>query len=458
MFPLAHAGQSLGLFVGLARSPDFFDHDNLTMLAEVARIVAASMYFTRLHDSVRAEHRRAELLQEFGFRCALATTPEDVCDAVLTVGGPVVGARTVGITLVTRRRERLSAHSRDIVLDEYRDFETPLSSTALLAQAIGRGEMVSAASREEIDRHFPGSAVANAAFVKSACAIPLTLGRRVVGSVGFAFESEGPISADQARTVQLVADQSAAALERVRLDEQRRAAIAQFQDSLVPAILPEVGHCDLAAHYRPAPEGLDLGGDWYDAFARPDGSVCLIVGDAAGKGVAAATTVGALRHIVRYFAFSCDDPGTALDATNDAFLLGMDLAPNIATVCLAIARADGSVQISSAGHLPPLRVGSTSAALLTGCVDPPIGLRGSARRSYTAHLAPGDTIVLYTDGLIERRREPLDLSLERLVDTGLALRGLSTQTSELVERLMKQLAHDAMDDVALLAATRVGSR
>jgi len=66
--------------------------------------------------------------------------------------------------------------------------------------------------------------------------------------------------------------------------------------------------------------------------------------------------------------------------------------------------------------------------------------------------------VLYTDGLIERRREPLDLSLERLVDTGLALRGLSTQTSELVERLMKQLAHDAMDDVALLAATRVGSR
>ena len=157
----------------------------------------------------------------------------------------------------------------------------------------------------------------------------------------------------------------------------------QFQASLLPASLPDAGHVELNARYRPAPEGIDIGGDWYDAFERPD----------------------------------------------------------------------GSVRISSAGHLPPRRVGRGSASLLTGCVDPPLRLGVPGRRSYAAQLAVGETIVLYTDGPIERRRGPLDRSLDRLVHAGQALGPRVRQANEIVARLMDDFAHDAKDDVAILAAT-----
>jgi serine phosphatase RsbU (regulator of sigma subunit) len=455
VFPLAHAAQPLGLLIASSREPDFFDEESVIMLVEAARIVAASLHFARLHELVRAEQGRAEVLQEFGFRCALATSPEEVCDAVLSVGGPVVGARTVGITLVRPHDDELQARIRDIARDEYEEFETSLGSTGLLAQAVRQNEMVSAATRQEIDRGFPGSGVANADYLRSAYAIPLRTGGRAVGSIGFAFEAESAMTESRLKAVRLVAEQSAAALDRVRLDEQRRMAFLEFQASLLPASLPETAHVDLAAQYSPAPQGIEVRGDWYDAFVRPDGSVCLVVGDAAGKGITAATTVGALRHIVRYFAHHTEDPGAALQAANEAFLLAMDVAPDMATVCVAVVYPSGSVRISLAGHPPPVNLGRTTAAFLTGCVDPPLGVHVNRRQSYAAQLAPGDTLLIYTDGLIERRREPLDQSLARLVATAIAVRGHAARTSDLVDELMRTLALDASDDALMVAATYI---
>jgi serine phosphatase RsbU (regulator of sigma subunit) len=186
--------------------------------------------------------------------------------------------------------------------------------------------------------------------------------------------------------------------------------------------------------------------------------VCLIIGDAAGKGVTAATTVSALRHVVRYFGHRLDDPGDALQAANEAFLLGFDRVPDIATICFVIVGPDGSVRISLAGHLPPLRIGASDASLLEGAVDPPIGLATTARRSFTAQLVPGDGLVLFTDGLVERRREPLDRALERLVGAGAAAPGADRSAAGVVDRLMQELAHDATDDVAILAVTFSGAR
>jgi hypothetical protein len=199
------------------------------------------------------------------------------------------------------------------------------------------------------------------------------------------------------------------------LKEEHRIAI-ELQRGLLPKRLPEIPGIELAAHYEAAGRGAEAGGDWYDAFALPHGRVGVVVGDVTGRGIAAASTMGQLRSVTRAFALAdaaSATPGEVLTRLNR---YQRALAEQtLFTVIYAIVDPDGgTVCWASAGHPPPLlRTAGCETRVLEGA-GPMIGITDRIYEDIEEAVCPGDSLILYSDGLVERRGEPLDVGLARL--------------------------------------------
>ena len=210
--------------------------------------------------------------------------------------------------------------------------------------------------------------------------------------------------------------------ERKEMEEKlSRAAAADhevaetLQRSLLPESLPAIDGVELEARYLPASRGAAIGGDWYDAIELDDGRVAVVVGDVVGHGLRAATVMGQLRNAFRAYALVETSPAQTLVRLNR--LLAKDGRDLMATaLCLAIDRDTGEVSFSSAGHPPPLVISNggevryleEGGSVPLGTADP------VAFRDATARLESGATLVLYTDGLVERRDTSLDDRLAQL--------------------------------------------
>ncbi|MER8187151.1 SpoIIE family protein phosphatase [Kitasatospora sp. NPDC094015] len=231
----------------------------------------------------------------------------------------------------------------------------------------------------------------------------------------------------------------------------RRTALILQRAQLTPT--PEVPGADLAARYQPASTTAEIGGDWYDAFFLPDGTLALAIGDIAGHDLTAATAMGQLRSMLRALAFNSNRPATPADilAQLDRVAEGLRVAPFVTIVHVHLAlRADGWHAVwASAGHPPPLLIPADGPArFLTGrrvdlplCVDPDV-----ARSTHRRILGAGDTLLLYTDGLVESPEAGLTEGMNRLAAAATAARHLPVE--ELCDELRR--VGDRRDDVALL--------
>ncbi|MEV4659192.1 SpoIIE family protein phosphatase [Micromonospora sp. NPDC049301] len=233
--------------------------------------------------------------------------------------------------------------------------------------------------------------------------------------------------------------------------EQRHVAEV-LQHSMLPR-LPVVPALELAARYQPAADRVEVGGDWYDAFVQPDGDLIAAIGDVAGHDIEAAATMGQLRNLVRGNAFGRPDTVAELMTHLDGAMRGLRL-PIAATATLVRIRPGRSgtreVTWCNAGHPPALLVRAGGAVdLLEATPEPLLGLaRPSRRTSRSTSLAVGDTLLLYTDGLIERRDRSIDDGLAELVAR---LAGTDTlPLDELCDLLLASIGHRE-DDTALLA-------
>jgi serine phosphatase RsbU (regulator of sigma subunit)/PAS domain-containing protein len=339
-----------------------------------------------------------------------------------------------------------------------------LTSTAPIVEALRSGRpMIVDDTRTAVGLGLPAGPVRDAFELlapQTSVALSLQARGRTVGALSiYRGADRPPADADDVATMREVADRVALALDNSRLYEQQRRLAEGLQRSLLTAP-PEPENAEIVVRYRPAVRAAEVGGDWYDAFLQPSGSVVVVIGDVVGHDTAAAAAMGQLRGMLRGIAYRDGaGPGAVLselDAAIDG--LGMD---TMATAAIArveqtdAERAAGTVRVrwSNAGHPPPLLIHldgtieelSTARAELMLGVDP-----GTSRTESTVTVAEGATLLLYTDGLVEGRDLSLDDGIARLrtVLAELVGRPLGGLCDEVVERLRPQ---GLEDDIALVA-------
>ncbi|GAA2518772.1 hypothetical protein Ahu01nite_075340 [Winogradskya humida] len=284
------------------------------------------------------------------------------------------------------------------------------------------------------------------------CAVlPLTAGGKVLGTLALRMAPGRRTAAAEAAFLSDLADRAGLALENARLYEQERAIARTLQRSLLAGDLPSDPRFAVETHYQAAAQDLEVGGDWFDAFLITPDKLAVVVGDVVGRGIDAATTMGQLRSAIRALASAEAGPARLLERL-DRFVDRVESA-RMATVAYAeINLTTNEMTYACAGHLPPLLTepGGSPRYLLDGRSGA-IGSRAgsTARIEHRVPLSPGSRLLLYTDGLIERRTRPIDKGFEVLARTYAGRRDspLPGLTKGLAQTLV---GGDHPDDVCLL--------
>jgi hypothetical protein len=248
---------------------------------------------------------------------------------------------------------------------------------------------------------------------------------------------------------------AALALARATTHEQSVSVASELQGAMLSDGIVADPHVEIAACYRPGVHDLQVGGDWYDTFRVAPDVVALSVGDVVGRGLKAATAMGQLRTAVR----AASDTGLApeevverldrfVDRTGTGFMTSL--------VYGELELLEGVLRYTCAGHLPPLLVRADgSAGYLWEARSTPLGVRGTTPRvADTVTLAPGDLLLLFTDGVVERRDRPLALALDELAEIVTNALGAGLSGAELLEAVVARAPED--DDACLLALRWLG--
>ncbi len=291
---------------------------------------------------------------------------------------------------------------------------------------------------------------------RSLAVIPLRLEGRGIGVLTIGRGADrSPISEPELRAASEVVRHATRALGNARSFGRQRELAEVLQHSLLSEPV-QSEHLEVVVRYVPASAAARVGGDWYDAFALPDGSTMVVVGDVSGHDTPAAAMMGQLRSLVRGIA-------VATRATPSRLLTQVDQALETlrlhTTATVLVARLEPAtlagpairVRWSNAGHPPPVLVHPDGSTELREAHDLMLGVDPSSPRSEAIlTLEPGATLVMYTDGLVERRAEHLDLGVERLragLETCHGL-GLAPTVDSVLTLL---LPDEPQDDVAVLA-------
>ncbi|MGY1808690.1 SpoIIE family protein phosphatase [Blastococcus sp. SYSU D00669] len=270
--------------------------------------------------------------------------------------------------------------------------------------------------------------------------------------------ARGPHSEMEIATAVEVARRAGLALDNARLYGRQLKVAETLQRSLLTPP-PQPDDLELAVRYQPAASNMHVGGDWYDAFQQADGATLLVIGDVVGHNVDAAAAMGQIRSIVRGIAFDRQEsPARVLTRVDDA--LGGLRIGTLATALIArieqSPEEDGTglrtLRWSSAGHLPPLvRHADGAVEMLTSAPEALLGTDvPQGRTDHVARLLPGDTLLFYTDGLVEQGRTTIDEGLDRLVRLLAEVGGLGLDAlcDALLDRIV---ARRSEDDVAIVA-------
>ena len=288
--------------------------------------------------------------------------------------------------------------------------------------------------------------------VRSLLGVPLVVQGKLVGVLHVGTLAPRTFTNEEAALLQLAAARAAPAIERAELfdalEREHRGAVG-LQRSLLPDQLPDIAGVDVAARYLPARD--EVGGDWYDTIELTRSRVGIAIGDVAGHGVRAAALMGQLRTGMRAYALDGNAPPDTLQRLDQ--LLQTIRGRSMATVAYGVFDTEtGELELTSAGHPPPVIIPAEGPArLMEVRPAPPLGTLPYAEFPVArANLAPGDTILLYTDGLVETRDEPLTAGFDRLCQ---AARAPVASADDLCERVIQRLVdrEGAADDVAVLA-------
>ncbi|NUS55800.1 MAG: SpoIIE family protein phosphatase [Streptomycetaceae bacterium] len=282
---------------------------------------------------------------------------------------------------------------------------------------------------------------------------PLIARGRAIGMTMFArLAGSPPFEADDLQTAEELGLRAASSIDNAQAHVRQRHAVRTLQRHLLPRDLPEVPGLSFAYAYQPARAGRLAGGDWYDVIPLSEGCVAMVVGDVTGHGLQAAALMGQLRVAVRAVARLELPPAALLahvDSLMDDFAVDGELASCVYTVYDPKSR---TLTWARAGHPPPLLLSpGERPRVLGGPANALLGLGGITFEQTSYSVAPGSTVVLYSDGLVERRGRDIDTGIDDLTGV-LDAEGADASPNRLREAALRVLPADPEDDVALLIA------
>jgi len=424
-----------------------------------AELGAQALERARLYELERLEAERNGRLQSLTAALAVSLVPADVAAIVREQGIGTAGADAVAVHLVSESGEALELEGASGVdttsLD--RVGRLPLERDSALATAFSRGRASFHPSLATLHPDDPLQPALEAEGLVSAALFPLGASRRVHGVLLLGWRTAQALAPDDRAFAGTFASQSGQALDRAIRYESERTIAETLQQSVLPQALPEVDGVTFAARYLPGEAGVDVGGDWYDAFALPDGDLAVGVGDVAGHDLSAAATMGQLRSMLR--ALACET-GSEIPATPSDVVCRLDRVASRLDVTGFTTLAFGRVgrragrtvfRWANAGHPPPVLVPPDGEPeLLREGVGMVLGVAPDRQRTdREVELAPGATLLLYTDGLVERRNDPDDTASAHLLD--LVRRGKELPLSDLCDHLVRGTGADTGDDMVVLA-------
>jgi GAF domain-containing protein len=290
-------------------------------------------------------------------------------------------------------------------------------------------------------------------------ALPLIARRRLLG-VLLAGRGTG-YARDDAGLLLDLARRAALAVDNARLYEERTAIAQALQSSLLPPVLPVVGHVEFGARYAAAGEGNEVGGDFYDVFDLPDGQWAVAIGDVCGKGPEAAAITGLARNVLRLLGREGIEPPAVLRRLNTA-ILDLGDRGRFCTATMATVRATEAgltVWLTAAGHPPPVLVTAAGQASFVGTSGSLLGVFADIDVfADELLLAPGDALVFYTDGVTERRAGDVMFGDDNLLAICAAAAGRSADhLAGLLEEAVRDFSEQASrDDLAVLVVRATG--
>ncbi|HWN27546.1 MAG TPA: SpoIIE family protein phosphatase [Actinomycetospora sp.] len=449
-----------------AAAPGWTEEDR-ALVGEVADRAALALDNALLLAEERATADRLALLQRATTELSAAATPVEVAEVTVEHLQALFGrsARVAVFEYEPRDGSLVPLAARNTEapsVDPARDRPTLVSAAVdgggpLWLLGGNDGDLLGegADGRERADDVDP--AVVGAlrdAGVRGAMALPLVAAGTTVGAIGVGLVDRARISRTERNTLMALAEPCGMALDRARLYRAEHQIADTLQRSLLPQALPVIDRLGLAVRYLPGATGTQAGGDWYDVVELDDRRVAVAVGDVVGQGTAAAAVMGQLRTALSGYLLAGHGPAAALGLL-DGLTARIPGARASTAMCLVLDPHRGELRWARAGHLPALLVAADGSPVRY--LDDPAGhgpLLGLPpdRRGHgeaVAQLEPGATLLLYTDGLVERRGESLDEGLARLADAVEQHR--EDGPEPLATALLDELGSGS-DDVALVVA------
>jgi len=414
--------------------------------------------------------RRLGRLADVALQLTAADSLEAMVRIVVKEGLTVLGADGGGLTTRSDNggwRQTVSDHFTTTPLDDLDEvaWDSPLAS-CFVART---GQRLLLPDEDATVGFHPLMARVVARTGRPAWAVlPLIVGEECLGSLSVAWPRDHLFSQDEIDLLEGFAAQCALTLERIESTEQQRRSarsVARMAETLQRSLLTQPSLHDgveVAVRYQPAAREAQVGGDWYDCFATRAGGTVLVVGDISGHDQAAAAAMSQVRNLLRGIAYDGADRPAELMSRLDVAMTGLELGA-LATAVLVMVepaqpdRPERFIRWVNAGHVPPMvrRTGGRVEVLeapddlLLG-LDPDV-----SRHEQSTRLYPGDLLVLYTDGLVERRGEDLDEGIARIGELLGEVDGVGCEVC--CDRLLESLEEgDREDDTALLVASVSG--
>ena len=435
------------------RTPRTLTPDEMRWLQTVVSQCAQALERSRLFDAEQLLRVRSERLQSMTAALANSLNRADVATVVVDEIAAAVGADATALAVVADDRGLLRTVAwhgfDDSNLDE-NFLEVPLDAAHPGMRALRRRVSAFFETSDRLRAEFPD--IHTAADHESYLYVPLVAGRRANALLVLSWSEPYALTQDERRFVETLAGQAAQALDRATHFETEQTIAETLQRSVLPVTLPRVEEIQLAARYLPGTAELDVGGDWFDAIPLPDGRLGLVVGDVVGKGVQAASTMAQLRNALRAFSLDRMKPSSTIARLNRLAEEVVETA--FATIVYAVVDpAAGVCRITSAGH-PPMLVAypDRRVELVEGGRGLPLGAGPDTRYGQAViELPVGSVLLLYSDGLVERRGRTIDEGLEELKR---AAADGPREPEQLVEHILNRMVgeEERGDDIALLAA------